>query len=204
MLYLPKQLEYLRQLIGLFPGIGKKSAHKISLELATWPQERLKAFADVLSQCSPLPTCSLCGLFSKEDHSCDLCDNPFRQHSSQLCIVESYSDAEALERTGLFTGLYHVLGGVLNPLKGIGPDSLRLPQLLDRLSNSQFKEIVFALGPTMEGESTCSYLSDLFPKNIILKKLGIGIPVGSSPEYVDTLTLSRALENRQSLFPSVP
>ena len=140
--------------------------------------------------------CSICFNLS-EDEICSICTDQGRDRS-KICIVEQISDVALIEYTGQYKGLYHVLGGLLSPIDNIGPEEIKIPQLLDRVKKGKVDEIIIALNPTVEGESTASYLKKIFNQiGIKITKLAIGLPVGANLEYADEITLSRALNDRK-------
>ncbi|MEY2600455.1 MAG: Recombination protein RecR [Verrucomicrobiota bacterium] len=205
-----KRAEYpapLRSLIAelkRLPGIGSRSAERIALWMVQSPDAHPLSLADSihLLQQSIRP-CSECGFFTESD-PCPLCSDPSRDRR-QLCIVEQPTDILPLERSGGYHGLYHALGGRIAPLDHVGPDSLRIPQLLDRLRKSPPHEVILALGADVEGEATAHYLSDLlldFP--ITVSRLAQGLPVGSGLEFADALTLHKALSARTRVAPVPP
>jgi recombination protein RecR len=130
---------------------------------------------------------------------CLICSNERRKESTTLCVVESITDCLAIERSGTFKGRFHILFGVLNPLLGIGPDELKLDQLQKRISEEGVKEVILAVNPSVEGDATCSYIKQILPESVLVERIGFGIPMGGSLEYVDALTISKAMENRRHL-----
>ena len=187
------------QAIRKMPGVGPKMAERIALHLLKSPETDsiLKAIQDARSH---LINCEHCGIYS-EKIICDRCTDLSRDRH-QLCVVEEISDLFALEKSGAFKGLYHLLGGVLAPLEGIGPRELRVEPLLKRLQqeNPRIEEVVLATNPTVEGEATATYLSQLIrPMGTKITRLAYGLPSGASLEYADELTLARAFEGRQPL-----
>lgn len=179
--------------------MGPKMAERIALYLlrSTDTDPLIKAIQDARTH---LKRCTLCGIYTEGD-PCDRCGDPSRQ-SNQLCVVEEASDLLALERSGAFRGRYHLLGGVLSPLDGIGPRQLRIEPLINRLKQDTpvIDEVILATNPTVEGEATATYLAQLVhPLGKRVTRLAYGLPSGSSLEYADELTLSRAFEGRRDL-----
>lgn len=192
----------LTELINQFsrlPGIGKKTAQRLALSILEQPPERAQQFAKALVEArEKIHFCSNCQALTDLD-VCQICSNPQRDHSV-ICVVEEPKDVIAFERMREFSGLYHVLHGVISPLDNIGPEQLKIKELLKRLSSGEVKEIIMATNPTVEGEATASYLSRLIkPMGIKVTRLAYGIPVGGELEYADEYTLARALEGRNEI-----
>ena len=192
----------LNELIAQFerlPGIGKKTAQRLALNIIEQPAERAKKFAEALINAKEkIHFCSCCQALTDEK-LCSICSSPERDRSV-ICVVSEPKDVMAFERTREFSGTYHVLHGVISPLDGIGPDQLRIKELMARLSDERIKEIIMATNPTVEGEATASYLSRMIkPLGIKVTRLAYGIPVGGDLEYADEYTLARALEGRNEI-----
>ncbi len=192
----------LTELINQFsrlPGIGKKTAQRLALSILEQPPERAQQFAKALVEArEKIHFCSNCQALTDLD-VCQICSNPQRDNSV-ICVVEEPKDVIAFERMREFSGLYHVLHGVISPLDNIGPEQLKIKELLKRLSSGEVKEIIMATNPTVEGEATASYLSRLIkPMGIKVTRLAYGIPVGGELEYADEYTLARALEGRNEI-----
>ena len=177
-----------------FPGIGKKTAQRMAFHILKDSKKNAQSLADAVQDVkSSISGCSICGGIT-EDDPCIICSNP-KRNNSLICVVEVPSDIYAFERTSGFNGIYHVLGGVLSPLDGIGPDDLNIDSLVARIKPDD--EIVLALNPSIEGDTTCLYISKLLSKkNIKVSRLARGLPVGSELEYTDDATLMRAMEGR--------
>ena len=190
---LPKAISRVIESFRRLPGIGPKTAQRLAFYLLHVPQEELDGFAKNLTNLKANTViCSVCKNTAEVD-PCDICKNPGRDQS-MICVVESPTDVLAIERTGKFHGVYHVLHGAIDPLNNIGPDELYVSDLLKR----DAKEIILALNPNMEGEATCMYIQKQIQKDIAVTRLAHGLPVGSDIEYADELTLSRALEGRRA------
>ena len=192
----------LTELINQFsrlPGIGKKTAQRLAYSILEQPPERAKAFAEVLINArEKIHFCKCCQSLTDLD-VCQICSDE-RRDKSVICVVEDPRDVMAFERTREFSGVYHVLHGVISPLENIGPDKLRIKELMTRLSDGTVKEIIMATNPTVEGEATASYISRLVkPMGIKVTRLAYGIPVGGDLEYADEYTLARALEGRNEI-----
>ena len=192
----------LTELINQFarpPGIGKKTAQRLAYSILEQPPERAKQFAEALVNArQKIHFCSVCQSLTDLD-ICQICSDD-RRDKSVICVVEDPRDVMAFERTREYTGVYHVLHGVISPLDNIGPDKLRIKELMTRLGDGNVKEIIMATNPTVEGEATASYISRLVkPMGIKVTRLAYGIPVGGDLEYADEYTLARALEGRNEI-----
>ena len=192
----------LNELINQFsrlPGIGKKTAERLSFSILEQPPEYAKNFAKALTEArEKIHFCKVCQALTDLD-TCQICDNPSRDHST-ICVVEDPKDVMAFEKMREYSGVYHVLHGVISPLDGITPDKLRIKELMSRLSSGEVKEIIMATNPTVEGEATASYISRLVkPMGIKVTRLAYGIPVGGDLEYADEFTLARSLEGRNEI-----
>ena len=192
----------LAELINQFarlPGIGKKTAQRLAYSILEQPPERAKQFAEALVNArQKIHFCSVCQSLTDLD-ICQICSDD-RRDKSVICVVEDPRDVMAFERTREYTGVYHVLHGVISPLDNIGPDKLRIKELMTRLGDGNVKEIIMATNPTVEGEATASYISRLVkPMGIKVTRLAYGIPVGGDLEYADEYTLARALEGRNEI-----
>jgi len=192
----------LNELISQFsrlPGIGKKTAQRLAFSILEQPPERAKQFADALVNArEKIHFCKICQCFTDLD-VCPICADAKRD-KSVICVVEDPKDVMAFERTREYSGVYHVLHGVISPLDNVGPDDLKIKELMSRLSSGEVKEIIMATNPTVEGEATASYLSRLVkPMGIKVTRLAYGVPVGADLEYADEYTLARALEGRNEI-----
>ena len=192
----------LTELISQFerlPGIGKKTAQRLAYNIVEQPLERAEKFAEALVNARrKIHFCKICQSFTDLE-VCSICDD-IRRDKSVICVVAEPKDVMAFERTREFTGVYHVLHGVISPLDGIGPEQLRIKELMARLSDGEVKEIIMATNPTVEGEATASYISRLVkPMGVKVTRLAYGIPVGGDLEYADEFTLARALEGRNEI-----
>lgn len=192
----------LTELINQFsrlPGIGKKTAQRLAYSILEQPPDRAKQFAEALINArEKIHFCSTCQSLTDLD-ICQICADE-RRDKSVICIVEDPRDVMAFERTREYNGVYHVLHGVISPLDNIGPDKLRIKELMSRLSDGTVNEIIMATNPTVEGEATASYISRLVkPMGIKVTRLAYGIPVGGDLEYADEYTLARALEGRNEI-----
>lgn len=192
--------EAINQLIREFnklPGIGPKSAQRLTYYLLRAPDEQAKLLAEaILSLKQKITLCSICFNVTESD-PCPICRNDQRDHS-QICIVEQPQDILALEHTGIYQGLYHVLHGAISPTEGVGANEIRVKELLNRLQNGSVSEVILATNPNLEGEQTALYLQRLIlPLGIKVTRLARGLPFGTELEYADDVTLTRAIEGRQ-------
>ena len=195
---LPEKLLKVVKQFSRLPGVGEKTALRQSLIMTKWSKDELIQFADAVKSLSELNHCKKCGMFC-DDKLCKICLDQHRFHSKTICVVESVTDCLAIERSGQFRGKFHILFGVLNPLMGIGPDELKLENLIERVATEQVEELILAINPSVEGDATCSYIKQMLPKEVNVDRIGFGIPMGGSLEYVDSLTITKALENRRQL-----
>jgi recombination protein RecR len=185
--------------LNRLPGIGPKTAQRLAYYLLRTPGEQARALAEaILAVKEKVVLCSRCQNITDQD-PCLFCRDEMRDRSI-ICVVEEPLDILALERSGAYRGLYHVLHGALSPMDGIGPDHLKIRELLPRLQGREVKEVILATNPSLEGEATALYLRRLLsPMGLRLSRLARGLPMGSSLEYADDVTLTRALEGRQPL-----
>ncbi len=185
--------------LGRLPGIGPKSAQRIAFHLLDAEPDDVKRFAQTLVDAkTKVLFCSVCGNVTVEA-TCRICADP-RRDDTVLCVVEESKDVIAIERTREFRGRYHVLGGAISPIAGIGPDQLRIKELLGRLQDGVVTEVIIATDPNLEGEATATYLMRmLLPIGLKVTKLASGLPVGGDLEYADEVTLGRAFEGRTSV-----
>jgi len=185
--------------LGKLPGIGPKSAQRIAFYLVQSERVDVNRLVEVLRLVKEkVRFCASCFNVA-EDEECKICRDPRRDNSS-ICVVEESKDVVAIERTREFRGKYHVLGGAISPIDGIGPEQLRIRELLSRLSDSNITEVIIATDPNLEGEATSTYLArTIKPLGIKISRLASGLPVGGDLEYADEVTLGRAFEGRRSL-----
>jgi len=185
--------------LGRLPGIGPKSAQRIAFHILEADPDDMKRLVDAVVHVKErVKFCSICGNISEQE-TCSICRDP-RRDPSAICVVEESKDVVAIERTRSFRGRYHVLGGAINPIAGIGPEQLRIRELLNRLSDGQIQEIIIATDPNLEGEATATYLARMLKTiGITVSRLASGLPVGGDLEYADEITLGRAFEGRRNL-----
>lgn len=183
--------------LSQLPGVGPKSAQRIAFHILETENENVQRLADAMRAVKTrVRHCDTCGNLSENDE-CRICTDPKRDRTT-ICIVEQAPDVQAIERTHAYRGLYHVLGGAIDPIRGIGPDQLRIRPLLARLQDSTVTEIVIATDPNIEGEATATYLARMLQTvDIPTSRLALGLPVGGDLEYADEITLGRAFEGRR-------
>ncbi|MEY2676772.1 MAG: hypothetical protein RIT51_789 [Actinomycetota bacterium] len=185
--------------LGRLPGVGPKSAQRIAFYLLQTEDDHAKRLAQVLLEVKDrVRFCDVCGNVSEEDR-CNICRD-VRRAQNVICVVEESKDVQAIERTREFKGLYHVLGGAISPIEGVGPDQLRIKELITRLGNAEIQEVIIATDPNLEGEATATYLTRMLsPMGITVSRLASGLPVGGDLEYADEVTLGRAFEGRRTV-----
>ena len=184
--------------LGRLPGVGPKSAQRIAFHIIQSDRVDVTRLAEVLKSVKErVKFCSICGNIS-EEVLCKICRDPRRDKTS-ICVVEESKDVLAIEKTREFKGTYHVLGGAISPIDGVGPENLRIKELMSRLAETTIGEIIIATDPNLEGEATATYLTRLIkPLGIKVSRLASGLPVGGDLEYADEITLGRAFEGRRS------
>jgi recombination protein RecR len=178
------------------PGVGEKTATRFAYHILNMKKEEILSMANAIKRISDeVKLCSVCFNFTYND-PCDICSSQSR-NNSVICVVEKPADLNTIEKAGIFKGRYHVLHGVIDMLNNVGPEDIKIAELINRIKNESIKEIIIALSPTTEGEATALYLQRMIkPAGIKITRLASGIPVGSALEYVDQYTLTRAMENR--------
>jgi len=197
--YYPKTMSRLIKELAKLPGIGPKTAQRLAFHLLELPRDEVTQLAAAIVEAKDaLKYCAVCGHLTEES-PCPICQDTTRDHHL-LCVVEEPKDVIALEKTREFKGVYHVLHGALSPLEGIGPDELNIKQLLNRLQREEIAEVIVACDPDLEGEATALYLAKLIkPLQIKVTRLARGLPIGGDLEYIDEVTLGKAIEGRQEL-----
>lgn len=199
MSYYSPSIENLIENFEKLPSIGHKTAVRLAFHMLDASEERVNEFiSSIINAKKNLKFCSICFNISDTD-PCEICSNPKRD-SSIICVVEDVRDILAMERTNEFNGVYHVLHGSISPMNGVGPDDIKIKELLTRLTSGNIKEVILATNPRVEGEATAIYLSKLIkPLGVKVTRIAHGIPVGGDLEYTDEITLSKALEGRREL-----
>ncbi|MBI4335247.1 MAG: recombination protein RecR [Candidatus Omnitrophica bacterium] len=196
---LPESLLRLIELFKKFPGIGTKTAQRLAFFILKSPPAYVKELSDAMLKVKTVVRfCRVCNNLSDEE-LCAICEDPGRD-KGMICVVEEPNDVIAVEKSGRFSGVYHVLLGALSPLDGIGPEDLRIKELLNRLREKKPKEIIIATNPDTEGETTALYLAKVLkPFNLKITRLGYGMPIGAELEYIDQATLLKAIDSRREL-----
>jgi recombination protein RecR len=192
-------IDFVIQELSRLPGLGRKSASRITYYLLKADESRVESLVQAISHLKKdISLCSVCGNYSEGD-PCPICRDSSRDQSV-ICVIEDAKDIPTIEATREFRGLYHVLGGVISPLHGVSPDKLRIQQLMERISRQPVSEVIIATNPTVEGDTTALYVSQcLRDKNIQVSRIALGLPVGGDLEYADKLTLSQAIRGRTKL-----
>lgn len=199
MSFFPSSLENLIDKFASLPGIGRKSAQRLAFHILALPEEEALAFAGAISEAKAnVHCCKICQNLTEND-VCQICASDRRDRST-VCVVSEPRDVLSIERGHEYNGTYHVLHGVLSPMSHIGPDDIRIKELLERAAGEQLEEVIMATNPDTEGEATAMYISRLLkPFNIKVTRLAYGIPVGSNLEFADDATLNRAIEGRTEM-----
>lgn len=200
MQYFPPALEKLVEQFAKLPGIGTKSAQRLAFYVLNLPEWEARAFADaIVNAKQSISYCPVCQNLTEGEGPCAICAS-YKRDKGTICVVADPKDVVAMERAGEYTGVYHVLHGVISPMNHVGPDDLRISQLVSRVAAGGVEEVIMALNPDTEGETTAYYLSRLLqPFQVKVTRLAYGIPMGSHLEYADDATLMRALEGRQAM-----
>ena len=185
--------------LSKLPGIGKKTAQRLAYHIISQPEDQVKELAvAIYNGKKQVLFCPVCGNFTDVD-PCAICSDPNRR-KDVICVVKDPRDVNAMERMRDYNGLYHVLHGVISPMDGVGPDDIRIRELMERLSSSEVKEVVLATNPDVEGEATAAYISRLIkPMGVRVTRIAHGVPVGGELEYTDEVTLLRAFQGRREL-----
>ena len=196
----PKSLEELILYFKKLPGVGEKSAERLALSVVNFDKEDIEGFSkSMINVTKKLQKCSICGSLSDND-ICDICANKHR-NKEVICVVEDYKSVFMFEKIGKFEGLYHVLDGLISPIDGINPDDINISSLIERCKKDEKLEVIIALKPTIEGEATTMYITKMLKNHDIkVSRLSYGIPMGAEIDYLDALTLERALSDRQVLI----
>jgi len=195
----PRSLARLIEELEKLPGVGPKTAQRLALHLLHGTNEEAAALADVIREVKQsIHNCPVCFSYTDAD-VCPLCADPSRDESS-LCVVGEARDLLAMERAGGFHGRYHVLGGLISPMDGVGPESLRIPELVARVEGGEIREVILATNPTVEGDATAMHIAGLLkPLGVRTTRIALGLPVGGDLDYADDVTITRALEGRTEM-----
>ena len=194
-----RSLENLTARLNRLPGIGIKTAQRLAFYVLSMPAEEVEGLASALTEARRrIHYCPVCGNFT-EDEICDICSDNKRD-KSVICVVKDARDVSFMERMREFRGCYHVLGGTLSPMDGVGPDDIRIAELISRVKEGEVKEVILATNPDVEGEATASFIAGkLKPMGVKTTRIAHGIPIGGNLEYVDEMTLFKAMENRREV-----
>lgn len=196
----PKSLEELIECFKLLPGIGEKNAERLSFAVLQFSEENSKKFSESIENVkTKIKKCSICNNYTEESDVCEVCSNESRDKST-ICVVENVKDLILFEKSNAYKGMYHVLEGLISPLEGVNPEDIKINQLIKRIKDENIKEVILALNLSMEGETTSLYILKLLEgTGVSVTKIAAGIPVGADMEYLDSLTIQRALEGRNKL-----
>lgn len=195
----PRTLQNLIECFQKLPGIGEKTAERLALSTLKLDQEVINVFSESLKDTKiKIKKCSICNNYSEED-TCEICKDSSREQDV-LCVVEDPKNIIMFEKIGTFNGKYHVINGLISPLDGINPEDIHIPQLLERIKKEGIKEVILAVKPSVEGETTSLYISKMLANtDVLVSKIAHGVPLGADIDYVDSLTLELALENRKKI-----
>ena len=195
----PNTIQNLIECFQKLPGIGEKTAERLALSTLNFEQETIDVFAESLKNTkTKIKKCSRCNNLA-EDDLCEICKDDSRD-KNLLCVVESPKNIMLFEKLGTFHGYYHVIDGLISPLEGINPEDIHIPEMINRIKEEEIEEVILALKPSVEGETTSLYISKILDKsNILVSKIAHGVPLGADMDYVDSLTLELALENRKKI-----
>jgi recombination protein RecR len=199
MSYYPASIQKLIKNIARLPGIGEKTAERLALHILRAPRQEAEELAQsLLNLKDTVQFCSKCFALS-DSELCSLCSDPARD-PFVLCVVEQPADMVAIEKSGAFRGMYHVLSGALSPMNGVGPENIRIRELMSRIQKDQIKEVVLATATNVEGEATASYIAQLLEKHQVeVSRIASGVPMGGDLKYVDQVTLKKAMETRHAI-----
>lgn len=195
---LPESIKAAVSQLARMPGVGEKTATRQIMALMNWSDQEIVEFSSSFRDLLNVKKCKSCGMYADED-LCSICSNPARHEQKIICVVETITDAIAIEKSETYQGIYHILGGVLNPLMGVGPAELNIDQLTDNIKTRGISNIILAINPSVEGDATCSYIKHAVGEDVQIDRIGFGIPVGGALEYLDGMTISKALENRKQM-----
>jgi len=197
--YYPASIQNLIKNIARLPGIGEKTAERLAMHILRAPRHEAEQLAQsIIKIKDKVRFCTRCFALS-DGEVCDLCRDPARD-PSLLCVVEQPADMVAVEKSGAFLGMYHILSGTISPMNGIGPENIRIRELMSRIQKDQVKEVVLATSTTVEGEATASYVAQLLQKHRIkVSRIATGVPMGGDLKYVDQVTLKKAMDTRHAL-----
>lgn len=200
MMQYPEQLRKVMAYLGQLPGVGRRTAERMGIAIMSWKEDDVSNLGSLLATLRENVTfCPKCGNYMDKDGVCSICDDANRQQDI-ICVVEQVAQIIVIEKSGCFKGMYHVLGGKLSPMTGVGPDDLRIGQLKERIATGTVKELLVATTPDVEGEATANYLAQLFSDSgILISRIAAGIPVGADLAFADPATLASAISGRRKL-----
>lgn len=194
----PESLEKLINYYKKLPGIGEKNAERLALATLNFKEDDLDKFSDSLKNIKKIHKCSICGHLTEND-ICNICSDSSR-NKNLICVIEDYKSVFSFEKAGNYRGVYHVLNGLISPADNIGPDNINLASLVRRVEDAEKPELILALKSTIEGETTTLYIKKIFEKkNVLISRLSYGIPMGAEIDYLDIITLDKALEDRKKI-----
>lgn len=196
----PKSLEELIECFKLLPGIGEKNAERLSFAVLHFSEENANKFSNAITNVkTKIKKCKICNNYTEDSDICDICSDETRDKST-ICVVENAKDLILFEKANAYKGKYHVLEGLISPLEGVNPEDIKIDQLIQKIKSENIKEVILALNLSMEGETTSLYILKLLEgTGVTVTKIAAGIPVGADMEYLDALTIQRALEGRNKL-----
>lgn len=196
----PKSLEELIECFKLLPGIGEKNAERLSFAVLKFSDENAEKFSKSISNVkTKITKCKICNNLTEDSDTCSICSDETRDNST-ICVVENTKDLILFEKSNAFKGKYHVLEGLISPMEGVNPEDIKINELIQRIKKENIKEVILALNMSMEGETTSLYILKLLEgTDVSVTKIAAGIPVGADMEYLDALTIQRALEGRNKL-----
>lgn len=195
----PDSFEKLIECFKLLPGIGEKNAERLSFAILKFDDDQVNVFSETIKKVKTnIRKCKICNNLSEED-KCLICNDNSRNREV-ICVVENAKNLVLFEKAGVFNGVYHVLDGLISPLNGINPEDIKINQLVNRIKDEKIKEVILALNPSIEGETTSLYIKKLLEGlNVSITKIASGIPVGADMEYLDPITIARAMEGRKEV-----
>ncbi len=194
----PESLEKLINYYKKLPGIGEKNAERLALATLNFKEKDIDSFSEALLGIKKIHKCSICGHLTESD-ICNVCSDPSRQ-KNLICVIEDYKSVFSFEKAGNYHGVYHVLNGLINPAENIGPENINLSSLIKRVEEVENPELILALKSTIEGETTTLYIKKIFEKkNVLISRLSYGLPMGAEIDYLDIITLDKALEDRKKI-----
>ena len=196
----PEELLRLISYFSHLPGIGRRTAERMALSIMKWKKEDVSAFGDLLSNLHEhVGYCPICGNFTEADAPCQICSDEERQ-GDIICVVEQVSQIQSIERSGSFHGRYHVLGGKLSPMNGVGPNDLKLAELKARLEDGTVKEVLLAISPDVEGEATAHFIAREYARpGLVITRIASGVPIGAELAFADSATVATAISGRREL-----